>query len=647
MNKIIVVGLLVFVIMLTACKDGQDGDLQTMTDSDVADEIPSGEDTGTDSQAQTNESQDGLSDFEVIRHDVQEGGAVVIGLTNELQVDQFTVEPSTDGGINTYVCPLPGIEEKKTYALELGLNLESDAIITLSSSMSDEVYFEWTYEVGLSTLSDTFVFVTTSDMLPQLVITSEGDVSITSVSLVRVVGELKLKDEFDYEGLPDDTIWTYETGGNGWGNGELQYYTGSDLDNVSVGDGYLHITALEERIDNNFYTSTRMRSIDDITYGRVEVMAQIPGGVGTWPAIWMLPVTDRYGAWPKSGEIDIMEHVGYDMDIVHGSIHTGAFNWREGNHPTSQMTIPKVDATFHLYAIEWTKYQIDFYIDNNLYLTFTNDGVDYSHWPYTDGFYLILNIAVGGAWGGANGIDDSAFPAQMLVDYVRIYTLEDEVVDTVKPSEVIITSAVVEGAIVSLEWEQSSDNYLVDYYNVYKDSELYKTTTDTSLLIYDLEAGENYTFSVEAIDIAGNVSDRTPFSIDTQAIDYMLIPGDIEVDQVYYNEAGDIEFTDDNISYLNWLDDGEMLIYAVDIPSSGDYILEVSYQSKILKGMITLSDQYGLSYTTLELPSTGSSGDWAVLGTEAFYLEKGKKVLILGIDKGGFKLDKISLIEAN
>ncbi|MDP3462945.1 MAG: glycoside hydrolase family 16 protein, partial [Bacteroidales bacterium] len=148
-------------------------------------------------------------------------------------------------------------------------------------------------------------------------------------------------DEFDYTGLPDSAKWGYDIGGHGWGNNELQYYT-DRIENSEVGNGILTITARKETIENNNYTSARLvsRTKGDILYGRVEVKAKIPAGKGTWPAIWMLPTDWEYGGWPDSGEIDIMEHVGYDQDMIHMSTHCKAYYWRLNNQKTATRKVP-------------------------------------------------------------------------------------------------------------------------------------------------------------------------------------------------------------------------------------------------------------------------------------------------------------------
>jgi licheninase len=234
-------------------------------------------------------------------------------------------------------------------------------------------------------------------------------------------------DEFDGQGLPDGSKWTYETGGDGWGNQEQQFYTREDTDNARVENGTLIIEARKESDQGSAYTSARLNSRESWTYGRVEVRAKVPAGKGTWPAIWMLADNDTYGDqyWPDNGEIDIMEHVGYDEGVIHGTIHTKAFNHIEGTDKGSSRTIPTATSEFHTYALEWTPGEIRVSVDGQTYFTFQNrEQYSWQEWPFDQPFHLLLNVAVGGTWGGAEGIDDSAFPERMVLDYVRVYKPE-------------------------------------------------------------------------------------------------------------------------------------------------------------------------------------------------------------------------------
>ena len=237
--------------------------------------------------------------------------------------------------------------------------------------------------------------------------------------------ELVWSDEFDYSGLPDTAKWSYDTVGNdtGWGNNEAQYYTKANLKNSEVKDGLLYINAIKETVNDKNYTSARLitKGKGDWLYGKVEVRAKLPEGRGMWPAIWMLSSDDKYGGWPSSGEIDIMENVGYDPYVIVASAHTEAYNHMIGTHKNAKITMNDCYTEFHNYALEWEANEYRVFVDSTLYFTFKNEGTGYKAWPFDQPFHLLLNVAVGGNWGGAKGIDDSIFPRSMVVDYVRVY----------------------------------------------------------------------------------------------------------------------------------------------------------------------------------------------------------------------------------
>jgi beta-glucanase (GH16 family) len=255
------------------------------------------------------------------------------------------------------------------------------------------------------------------------------------VSSVVATGEQNSKqwqlvwaDEFDYTGLPDPQKWGYDVGGHGWGNKELQFYTGRRLENARVENGHLVIEARKESWQGSPYTSARLvtKGKGDWTYGRIEVRAKLPSGRGTWPAIWMLPTGWEYGSWPDSGEIDIMEHVGFDPDVVHASVHTKSYNHKINTHKTAKLGVSNARTGFNVYAIEWTPDEIRAFINKQHYFTFknerlTNSSAGFGEWPFDKPFHLLLNLAVGGNWGGAQGVDETIWPQRMEVDYVRVY----------------------------------------------------------------------------------------------------------------------------------------------------------------------------------------------------------------------------------
>lgn len=230
-------------------------------------------------------------------------------------------------------------------------------------------------------------------------------------------------DEFEYRGLPDSSKWAYETGGHGWGNNELQYYTAGDSTTAYVSNGALKLTASRKAVDKNAYSSAKITTKGKAVfqYGRIEVSAKLAPGRGLWPAIWMLGTDIKSTGWPAAGEIDIMEHVGFEKDTVLGTVHTTAYNHVKNTQRGKKIFIDSPYSRFHRYAIEWTENYIDFFVDDQQYLRFENEKKTAAEWPFDKPFYLILNIAVGGNLGGQKGIDQNSFPSSMEVDYVRVY----------------------------------------------------------------------------------------------------------------------------------------------------------------------------------------------------------------------------------
>lgn len=230
-------------------------------------------------------------------------------------------------------------------------------------------------------------------------------------------------DEFNYQGLPDSSKWSFETGGDGWGNHELQYYTAKDGNNAIVADGVLKITARKQQKGSNRFTSARLvtREKANFTYGKIEIRAKLPAGKGLWPAIWMLGANIGQIPWPQCGEIDIMEHVGYLKDSIFGTIHSEAFNHRKGTQKGASLFVKNLYDSFHNYAIEWTPNSMKFLMDDKVFYAFQNGHISSKEWPFNQPFFLIFNLAVGGDWGGKMGLDESVFPASLVIDYVRVY----------------------------------------------------------------------------------------------------------------------------------------------------------------------------------------------------------------------------------
>lgn len=247
--------------------------------------------------------------------------------------------------------------------------------------------------------------------------------------------KLLWNDEFDGTSI-DSKKWNLEVNGNGGGNNELQYYTNrpinASIEKNDAGEGKLVIRATRENYtgaDNvtKEYTSARLTTQNKVLarYSRVEVRAKLPGGKGTWPAIWMLGQNIGTVGWPKCGEVDIMENVGYDPYKILGSVHTELKNFKTGGNFSAGMTNQTVNTDFNIYAVEWFADHIDFYFNGNKYGTFTKPGSTESAWPFDQPCFILLNLAIGGDWGGSQGIDNSIFPCRFEIDYVRVYEKAD------------------------------------------------------------------------------------------------------------------------------------------------------------------------------------------------------------------------------
>ena len=232
--------------------------------------------------------------------------------------------------------------------------------------------------------------------------------------------DLVWSDEFDKPGSPDPAKWRIQVGPSTV-NGEAQYYS-DRLENLKVADGNLNIIARKENFGGRQYTSGRLDTETKVwwTYGRIEIKAKLAGGKGSWPAFWMLSHDcNKFGGWPNCGEIDIAEYAGKNLNKVNSTLHMQDINYRLGNNPHGSATLTDVANVFHEYAVEWFKDRMDFYYDGVKILTFANANKGFGSWPYYNPQYIILNVALGGGYGGP--IDNAIFPTQFVLDYVRVY----------------------------------------------------------------------------------------------------------------------------------------------------------------------------------------------------------------------------------
>ena len=244
---------------------------------------------------------------------------------------------------------------------------------------------------------------------------NSGQFVSTSTSItIYVAPKMLWSDEFNVDGAPDSSKWGYDLGAGGWGNNEAQYYTNRP-ENVIVQNGVLKIKTLKESYGGSNYTSARILTKGKFSfkYGKIEIRAKLPKGGGTWPAFWMLGNNIDGVNWPACGEIDILEEIGNNLNVNHSSLHSPG---RSGATPdTATIIVPNSTEGFHVYSADWTADSIKFYVDNQLFYTFTNA----SNFPFNQNFFLILNCAIGGNFGGV--IDPNFTSSSFDIDYVRVY----------------------------------------------------------------------------------------------------------------------------------------------------------------------------------------------------------------------------------
>ncbi len=494
--------------------------------------------------------------------------------------------------------------------------------------------------------------------------------------MAQATWELAWSDEFDYTGLPDPNRWSYDVGGNGWGNQEAQYYTENREENARVDGDHLIIEARRETFGGRNYTSARLvtKGKGDWTYGRIEVRAQLPFGVGTWPAIWMLPTNSPYGngGWPGTGEIDIMEHVGHSPGEIYGTIHTDLYNHLDNTSQGNSIMLPEPSDGFHVYGLEWTPKKLHFSLNETVYWTYDKNLKSWQGWPFDRDFHLILNIAIGGTWGGIGGIDDNAFPQTMLVDYVRVYqNIGIPEVTLEVPQDVEVggaavfsgTSSDIDGQVQAIELYQGDG--LV--------ATIRDETAQWSTSIDNISEG-CYTLHAVAIDDGGwrGESETVPLDVGSSCMNnapYLLRPHSIleRIEAEYFDLGGsgvayrDLTRTNDGntirleegvdiYATTDGMDGGgyhvgnttrrEWMSYTVDVAPAGIYDLRVRLESQ--------SDIFSFS---IEFDGVDKTGFFEfqnqrrhfqtirVNRDEGLWLEEGTQVMKLNIGSGFPKIN--------
>lgn len=324
----------------------------------------------------------------------------------------------------TISCKKPddGTPEIVPTNLTITANVSTDnsGLVKFVATASNAVLYTFNFGNSITAISATgtldYHYTTSGLYTVTVVAKSSSGKTASATTMVTVVVQQGLvwADNFDSDGSPNSSNWGYDLGAGGWGNNELQYYT-SRTENVSVSGGTLKINLRKESWEGSSYTSARLLSKGKFSfkYGKIEIRAKIPSGGGTWPAIWMLGDNISTAGWPGCGEVDIMEHVGNQLNRIFSTLHHPGHSG--GNGDGGSLMLENATTDFHIYALEWSPTLMKFTVDNSVIYTFANRA----DLPFNQNFFIILNVAMGGNFGGA--VDAAVTNATMEVDYVRVY----------------------------------------------------------------------------------------------------------------------------------------------------------------------------------------------------------------------------------
>jgi len=454
---------------------------------------------------------------------------------------------------------------------------------------------------------------------------------------------LVFSDEFTGSGIPDLAKWKVDPKPKGWLNGEKQVYTDTSYDNARVKDGNLVIVGKKDYpniITDEPWSSARVITQNkfDFQYGKVEVRARLPRARGSWPAIWLLPTTTTYGAWPKSGEIDIMEHVGNNFGRVLSTVHTENNNWTNNGHLSNTLTMPDVDTVYHVYAMEWTADSLRFTYDSTHCYTYVNPKTDWKDWPFDQRFYLILNVAIGGGMGGS--ITDADWPDSMSVDYVHIYQkgLGTPVFDSIaiNPVDRIFVAGKTQQYTAKM-FDQNG--YAMEITPSWSISGAGNSITTEGVA----------TINSPGVVTVAAVHDTVSLSASTNASvrvpDYKPIPAKIEAED---NDLTNICCTEpaldtgggvcvDYISSSSWLE------YDIDVPATAAYRFQFRVAVNTASRVRIAMDNDIL--TTVNFPVSGGWQNWITVTSAPVTLPAGHQTIRLEAATSGWNFNWLRIME--
>ncbi|HEX2845767.1 MAG TPA: carbohydrate-binding protein [Chitinophagaceae bacterium] len=450
-------------------------------------------------------------------------------------------------------------------------------------------------------------------------------------------------DEFDVDGLPDPAKWSIDARPKGWINNEQQVYTDETRDNARVRNGNLVITGKKDfptGDPNAPWSSARVVSLGkmEFLYGKAEMRAKLPRAGGSWPAFWLMPVSNVYGSWPKSGEVDILEHVGNTFGKAMCAVHTESKNWTNGGNLGGNQIMPDVDTVYHTYAVEWSPDSLRFTHDGVGFYTYVNPKTDWKDWPFDKPFYVILNIAIGGGMGGT--ITDADWPDSMQVDYVRIYQkgLGTPVLDSIDitPANVSVLPGKTQQFLAKmLDQNGHVMNGITPLWSI---TGAGNTINSNGLAVIQSSGVVTASATHDTTSVTGSTN------ITVRPTNYKPIPSRIEAEAYDNSNICCTENTADTSGVLNvsYIGNGTWFEYDIDVPDSAAYRIRFRVAANSASALNIRLDTMLLS--TVQLPATGGWQTWKTVISAPIVFGPGHKTLRITSSSSGWNFNWLQFV---
>jgi len=456
---------------------------------------------------------------------------------------------------------------------------------------------------------------------------------------------LVFADEFSTNGVPDPGKWTVDPRPKGWINGEQQVYTDTTHDNARIRNGRLVITGKKDFPTGNTtepWSSARLitQGKFDFLYGKVEVRAKLPRARGSWPAIWLMPTSSAYGGWPKSGELDVMEHVGNNFGTVLSTVHTQNHNWTNGGGVYNSKKLMDADTAYHVYSMEWEPDTIRFLYDTSLILSYPNPHTDWKDWPFDQKFHLILNLAIGGGMGGA--IVEATWPDSMVVDYARIYQkgIGTPVLDriTVTPADLSFLPG-KQQQYTAKAYDQNG--YPIAITPVWSITGAGNSITATGLATLNSSGNVMATATVDTTTQTGTTN------INRRTANYKNVPAKIQAENFDNGNACCTEATADtggglDVSYIGA---GTWFEYDLNVPRCDTY--RIQFRVAVNSAASLRIQQDTALLQTINLPASGGWQKWITITSAPIRLEQGQQTIRITSNKDGWNFNWLNIFQSD